>query len=94
MEVNSKFRGKGSSRSEYIVVPARSFSRAGNYMQGMTKWVQFARQGKQGTTVDGVPPVNAPATPEWADKLEERLHLLRFAVKPSFDDGNGEPPVN
>jgi hypothetical protein len=64
------------------------------YMQGMTKWVHLARQGRQGTAEDGVPPVNVPATAEWADKLEKRLHLLRFVVKPFFEDEDDVAPVN
>jgi hypothetical protein len=56
------------------------------YVQGMMKWVQLARQGKQRMPEDGVPPINVPATPEWAEKLEKRIHLLRFTVKPFFDD--------
>src|SRR3954452_19982119 len=34
--------------------PAEVFS---TYIQGMIKWVQLARQGKQGTSEDGVPPI-------------------------------------
>jgi hypothetical protein len=63
--------------------PMQVFS---TYVQGMMKWVQLARQGKQGTPEDGVPPINVPATPEWADKLEKRLHFLRFVAKPFFED--------
>jgi hypothetical protein len=64
------------------------------YIQGMMKWVQLARQGKHGSTEDGVPPVNVPATPEWADKVEKRLHLLRFTVKPLFEDEDEPTPIN
>jgi len=60
------------------------------YVQGMMRWVELARQGKRGTPEDGVPPINAPPTPEWAEKLEKRLHLLRFTVQPVFED-NDEP---
>jgi hypothetical protein len=60
----------------------------------MMKWVQLARQGKQGTSEDGVPQINVPATPEWADKLEKRLHLLRLTVKPFFEAEDDTPPVN
>lgn len=63
--------------------PAEVFS---TYIHGLTRWVQLAWQGKQGNADDGVPPVNIPATPEWAGELEKRLHLLRFVVKPFFQD--------
>jgi|1186.fasta_scaffold778823_1 hypothetical protein len=61
------------------------------YIDGMMNWVQLARQGKQGTPEDGVPPINVPATAEWAEKLENRLHLLRLTVKLFFDDEGASP---
>lgn len=64
------------------------------YVQGMMKWVQLARQGKQGTPEDGVPPVNVPATPERAETLERRLHLLQFSVKPFFEDEDKHTPIH
>lgn len=57
------------------------------YLRGMSKWVEFARNGQSGTADDGVPPVNVPATPEWAKELEHRLHSLRLLVQPFFDEG-------
>lgn len=71
--------------------PAEVFQR---YMLGMSKWVELARQGRSGTADDGVPPVNVPATLEWAEKLEHRLHSLRLIVKPFFDDTNESTQVN
>lgn len=58
------------------------------------KWVRLARQGKHGSTEDGVAPVNVPAKPQWADKLEKRLHLLRSTVKPFFGDEDEPTPIN
>jgi hypothetical protein len=60
------------------------------YMRGMLKWVELARQGRSGTPDEGVPPVDIPATPEWAENVEQRLHSLTLIVKPFFDD-SGEP---
>jgi hypothetical protein len=59
------------------------------YMRGMAKWVELARIGKEGTPEQGVPPVNVPATPEWADKLSKRLQALTVAVKPFFESESG-----
>jgi hypothetical protein len=55
------------------------------YMDGMSKWVEFARNGQTGTAHQGVPPVNMPATPEWAERLQQKLDGLTAAVKPLFD---------
>ena len=52
----------------------------------MSKWVELAREGRSGTADDGVPPVNVPATPVWAERLEQRLHSLRLVAQPFFDD--------
>ncbi len=46
------------------------------YVDGMRKWAGLARKGQPGATAEGVPPVNVPATPEWAEQLESRLRLL------------------
>ena len=54
------------------------------YIAGMEKWVQFAREGQEGTAEDCVAPVNVPATPEWAEALESRLRSLRELVQPLF----------
>jgi hypothetical protein len=63
--------------------PAEIFK---TYLRGMSKWVELAREGRSGTADDGVPPVNVPATPEWAERLEQRLHSLRLVAQPFFDD--------
>jgi hypothetical protein len=55
------------------------------YIRGMTKWIEFAREGRSGTPEDGVPPVNLPATPEWADRLSQRLVGLNLSVKAVFE---------
>jgi hypothetical protein len=60
----------------------------------MMKWVQLARQGKEGTAQDGIPAVNIAAPSEWADKVEQRLHLLRFTVKPFFEDDDERTQIN
>jgi hypothetical protein len=56
-----------------------------NYIRGMTRWVELARLGRTGTPEDGVPPVNVPATPEWAEKLGQRLVGLTLSVKAVFE---------
>lgn len=56
------------------------------YLSGMTRWVEYARSGPKGPAGDDVPPVNVPATPEWAAKLEKRLNSLRLMMPPFFDD--------
>ena len=63
--------------------PAEVFK---TYLWGMSKWVEYARSGQNGPAGDDVPPVNVPATPEWADKLEKRLNSLRLIIQPFFDD--------
>jgi hypothetical protein len=55
------------------------------YIRGMTKWVELARLGQSGTPEDGIPPVNMPATPEWAEKMSQRLVGLTLSVKPFFE---------
>jgi hypothetical protein len=71
--------------------PAQVFK---TYLGGMSKWVALAREGRSGTADDGIPPVNVPATPEWAEKLEQRLHSLRLIVQPFFDDEGESNQVN
>ena len=55
------------------------------YIRGMSNWVELARKGQAGTPEQGVPPVDLPATPEWAERLNEKLHGLTLAVKPFFE---------
>ena len=64
------------------------------YLWGMSKWVDLARKGRSGTADDGIPPIDVPATPEWAEKLEQRLHSLRLIVQPFFDDGGESKQIN
>ena len=56
------------------------------YMRGMRNWVQLARKGSAGTPEQGVPPVDLPATPEWAERLNQRLNGLELAVRSFFED--------
>lgn len=65
--------------------PAEAFR---TYIHGMTKWVELARKGQQGTAQQGVPPVSIPATPEWARRVNQQLYGLTLAVKPFFDKGS------
>jgi hypothetical protein len=62
--------------------PAEFFS---GYIRGMRAWVALARVGQEGTPEQGVPPVNLPATPEWAEKLDQRLEGLISVIGPYFD---------
>lgn len=55
------------------------------YVGGMRKWVALAREGREGTPEQGVPPVNVPATPEWAEKLDQRVEALISTIGPFFD---------
>jgi hypothetical protein len=54
------------------------------YIAGMEKWVQLAQEGLQASPEDYVPPVNVPATREWAEALNSRLRSLRELVHPLF----------
>jgi hypothetical protein len=56
------------------------------YVDGMNRWVEFARQGRAGTEEDGVPPVNVPATPKWAEQLHQRMITLEKFLGPIFRD--------
>jgi hypothetical protein len=64
------------------------------YVRGMTKWVELAKQGKTGDEEDDIPPVDLPSTPDWADKIEAKLHLLLLLVKPYFDTSNESAEIN
>lgn len=55
------------------------------YIAGMERWVRLAREGTKPAPEDCVPPVNIPATPEWAEQLDGRLHMLNKLVKPFFE---------
>jgi hypothetical protein len=70
--------------------PAEAFEA---YIRGMSKWVDLARKGKKGTARQGVPSVPLPATPEWADRLNQRLDGLRLAIRPLFQGKDEEISV-
>lgn len=55
------------------------------YMLGMSKWVEFARNNQSGTAEQGTPPLDVPATPEWAENLNQRLQTLTLIIKPLFE---------
>jgi hypothetical protein len=62
------------------------------YLDGMRKWVEYARKGQNGNEDPGVPPVNVPATPEWAEELSKRLDALERSVRPFLEDiQEGDP---
>jgi len=67
--------------------PAQVFR---TYVDGMSRWVEFARKGWQGaTSPPDVPPVNLPPTPEWAERISQKLCGLTLAVKPFFEEEPG-----
>jgi hypothetical protein len=55
------------------------------YIKGMKRWIQAAREGREPTSEDCCPPVNVPATPEWAKALDGRLKILNELVRPYFE---------
>jgi hypothetical protein len=55
------------------------------YIEGMKRWVEVARQGREPKPEDCCPPVNVPSTPDWAEKLDGRLQMLGEVVKPFFE---------
>jgi len=55
------------------------------YIEGMGKWAKLAREGRTGTATEGIPPVNIPATPEWANRIESRLRMLNEIALPYFE---------
>ena len=57
------------------------------YIDEMSKWVVLAKKGR---TSKRVIPVNAPATPEYAEALEGRLKFLRDVMVPSFQTAETE----
>ena len=58
------------------------------YIEGMNKWVEFARRGQTATANQGVPPVNLPATPKCAEEISKRLEGLLLSVKSFFEDSD------
>jgi hypothetical protein len=55
------------------------------YIAGMKRWAEFAHEGQEPTIEDRCPPVNVPATPEWADVLEGKLKFLEEYMRPVFE---------
>jgi hypothetical protein len=55
------------------------------YLDGMSRWVGLAGEGTTGPPEDGIPPVDVPATPEWAEKLSTRLNTMRLLLLSHFD---------
>jgi hypothetical protein len=55
------------------------------YAVGIWRWIEFARQGREGSAKDGVPPVGIKATPESAELMRQRLKSLVQIVGPLFD---------
>ena len=55
------------------------------YVEGMKRWVEFARRREEPGRDDRVPPVNVPATPEWAEVLDRRLVSLIELIRPLFE---------
>jgi hypothetical protein len=59
------------------------------HIHGMSRWVEFAGKGQPfAASPEDVPPVELPPTPEWAEKLNQRLYGLILAVKPFFEEGS------
>jgi len=64
--------------------PRQVFS---SYINGMSRWVEFARKGQQAVASPrDVPPVDLPPTPECAERINQKIHGLILAVKPFFEE--------
>ena len=62
------------------------------YIHGMSRWVEFARKGETGAPSPwDVPPVDLPPTPEWAERLNQKICGLTIAVKPFFEEESSTP---
>jgi hypothetical protein len=62
------------------------------YIHGMSRWVEFARKGETGAPSPwDVPPVDLPPTPEWAERLNQKISGLTLAVKPFFEEESSTP---
>lgn len=57
------------------------------YIDEMRRWTRLARLGQ--ASVDVIP-VNAPAMPEWAEKLDSRLSFLENRVLRNFKESESE----
>jgi hypothetical protein len=62
--------------------PAEAFH---TYLRGMRKWVEYAKKEQTGSEDEEVPPVNLPATPEWADHLGMKLDVLSELMGSFFE---------
>ncbi len=54
------------------------------YIYQMRRWVAAAKLGK---TSEDIIPVNVPAAPEWAERLEKRLNTLENDLLPVWFSG-------
>jgi hypothetical protein len=52
------------------------------YMREMRKWVEAAETSG---SIENIIPVNAPATPEFAGKLQARLQFIESEILPLFE---------
>jgi hypothetical protein len=82
----------GDIPSAYLVLdrcktPAEALK---TYIKEMRRWAELAQKGRESPDVI---PVNAPATPEWAEHLSGRLKILESLVLPHFESsGNTQKP--
>jgi hypothetical protein len=58
----------------------------GDYIEQMSKWVQAVSEG---SSTDGLIPVNTPPTVEWADLLNRRLDFLKREILPTVGRQRG-----
>jgi hypothetical protein len=73
----------GDLPSGYLVIDAcKTPSQAlQGYIAEMSEWVSLAKDGRSSASII---PVNAPATPEFAEMLEGRLKFLGEKIVPAF----------
>ena len=71
--------------------PAQAFRQ---YIDGMSRWVELAQGGEDLTSAEGIPPVNVPATPEWAEVLRRRLDMLLLLIEPHFEKRGQDELIN
>jgi hypothetical protein len=62
-----------------------------SYIRGMSRWVEVARVGGDPSLRRDVPPIDLPAKPEWAEKINQKLYGLTVAVGPIFQGRNRVP---
>jgi hypothetical protein len=56
--------------------------------------VELAQRGEDLTSAEGIPPVNVPATPEWAEVLRRRLDMLLLLIEPHFEKRGQDELIN